>query len=115
MASRSSISVSPNRSRHRSPETEAPTLAPDESSLTTERAVLGTIAWMSPEQTEGKTVDSRSDIFAFGVLMYEMLTGRHPFRRDTTIDTIAAIRERGSPNRSRTTYHRYRRRRTARS
>jgi serine/threonine protein kinase len=71
---------------------EAPTMAPDESSLTSERAVLGTIAWMSPEQTVGGTVDSRSDIFAFGVLLYEMLTGRHPFRRDTMIETVGAIR-----------------------
>jgi len=74
-------------------EAEAPTMAQNDSSLTTDRAVLGTVAWMSPEQTEGKTVDSRSDIFAFGVVLYELLTGRHPFRRDTTIDTIAAIRE----------------------
>ncbi len=72
---------------------EAPTLAHDEASLTEERAVLGTIGWMSPEQASGEPVDTRSDVFAFGVLMYEMLTGRHPFRRGTILETIAAIRE----------------------
>jgi Tol biopolymer transport system component/predicted Ser/Thr protein kinase len=72
---------------------EAPTVAPDESSLTRQRAILGTVGWMSPEQASGDTVDTRSDIFAFGVLMYEMLTGKHPFRRRTTLETLAAIRE----------------------
>jgi serine/threonine protein kinase len=72
---------------------EAPTFAPDESSLTHQRAILGTVGWMSPEQASGETVDTRSDIFAFGVLMYEMLTGTHPFRRRTTLETLAAIRE----------------------
>jgi len=72
---------------------EAPTVAPDESSLTQQRAILGTVGWMSPEQASGDAVDARSDIFAFGVLMYEMLTGKHPFRRRTTLETLAAIRE----------------------
>ena len=75
------------------PGTEAPTAAPDEMSLTRERVILGTIGWMSPEQASGRPVDARSDIFAFGVLLYEMLTGRHPFRRATTVETLAAIRE----------------------
>jgi Tol biopolymer transport system component len=48
---------------------------------------------MSPEQASGETIDARSDVFAFGVLMYEMLTGQHPFRRRTTLETLAAIRE----------------------
>ena len=72
---------------------EAQTLAQEESELTEERAVLGTVGWMSPEQTSGEPVDARSDVFAFGVLMYEMLTGQHPFRRGTILETIAAIRE----------------------
>jgi Tol biopolymer transport system component len=72
---------------------EAPTIAPDESSLTHQRAILGTVGWMSPEQASGETVDARSDVFAFGVLMYEMLTGKHPFRRKSTLETLAAIRE----------------------
>jgi Tol biopolymer transport system component/predicted Ser/Thr protein kinase len=72
---------------------EAPTVTPGESSLTQQRAILGTVGWMSPEQASGETVDTRSDVFAFGVLMYEMLTGKHPFRRRTTLETLAAIRE----------------------
>jgi len=72
---------------------EAPTIAPDESSLTHQRAILGTVGWMSPEQAAGDAVDPRTDIFVFGVLMYEMLTGQHPFRRKTTLETLAAIRE----------------------
>ncbi|HEY2323278.1 MAG TPA: serine/threonine-protein kinase [Thermoanaerobaculia bacterium] len=53
--------------------------------------VFGTIGYMAPEQLRGETVDARSDIFSFGVLMYEMLTGRTPFARDTTAETITAI------------------------
>jgi serine/threonine protein kinase/Tol biopolymer transport system component len=72
---------------------EAPTLALGEPPLTREVAILGTIGWMSPEQASGGAIDTRSDIFAFGVLLYEMLTGHHPFRRDTTQGTLSAIRE----------------------
>jgi serine/threonine protein kinase/WD40 repeat protein len=72
---------------------EAPTIAPDESSLTHQLAILGTVGWMSPEQASGDAVDPRTDIFVFGVLMYEMITGQHPFRRATTMGTMAAIRE----------------------
>ena len=72
---------------------EAPTIAPDGTALTRERVVLGTVGWMSPEQALGDAVDARSDIFAFGVLLYEMLTGQHPFRRKTATETLAAIRD----------------------
>jgi len=75
------------------PGSEAPTATSDDPALTRERVILGTFAWMSPEQASGQPVDSRSDIFAFGILIYQLLTGRHPFRRATTVETLAAIRE----------------------
>jgi eukaryotic-like serine/threonine-protein kinase len=56
--------------------------------------ILGTAAYMSPEQTRGRGVDKRTDIWAFGCVLFEMLTGRATFGRDTTSDTIAAILER---------------------
>ena len=54
-------------------------------------ALLGTVAYMSPEQVSGKRVDFRSDQFSFGALLYEMSTGRRAFRRETPIDTLVAI------------------------
>src|ERR1051326_7338194 len=53
--------------------------------------VFGTSGYMSPEQLRGENVDPRSDIFSFGALMYEMLTGKTPFVRGTTAETITAI------------------------
>jgi Tol biopolymer transport system component len=60
--------------------------------------VLGTIGYMSPEQLTGGPVDHRTDIFAFGALVYEMLTGRAAFRRATTAETIAAILRADAPD-----------------
>jgi serine/threonine protein kinase len=53
--------------------------------------ILGTAAYMSPEQARGQKLDKRSDIWSFGCVLYEALTGHHPFRGETLSDTVAAI------------------------
>ena len=53
--------------------------------------VLGTVGYMSPEQVRGENADSRSDIFALGTILYEMVTGKTAFRKSTKADTISAI------------------------
>ena len=58
---------------------------------TLEGMILGTAAYMSPEQAKGKPVDKRADIWAFGVVLYELLTGEHLFHRETMSDTLAAV------------------------
>jgi serine/threonine-protein kinase len=58
---------------------------------TREGVVVGTASYMSPEQARGRQVDKRTDIWAFGCVLYEMLTGRPAFDRDTISDTIAAV------------------------
>jgi serine/threonine protein kinase/Tfp pilus assembly protein PilF len=53
--------------------------------------ILGTVAYMSPEQILGKDVDQRGDLFAFGIMLHEILTGQHPWPRTSAVDTLHAI------------------------
>jgi serine/threonine-protein kinase len=67
---------------------ETETLA---ASLTTQGSILGTVSYMSPEQAQAKRVDQRSDIFSFGLVLYEMVTGSKAFTSDSAITTLSAI------------------------
>ncbi len=60
--------------------------------------VLGTAGYMSPEQVRGVAVDARSDIFSFGAILYEMLSGKRAFHRDTAADTMSAILKEDPPD-----------------
>jgi tetratricopeptide (TPR) repeat protein/predicted Ser/Thr protein kinase/TolB-like protein len=69
--------------------TEASTLSGQK--LTQSGIAVGTLAYMSPEQAQGKAVDTRTDVFSFGVMVHEMLSGEHPFRRSSAFETASAI------------------------
>ena len=60
--------------------------------------VLGTVGYMAPEQVRGLDVDHRADLFAFGAILYELLSGRRAFRRDTAPETMAAILNEDPPD-----------------
>jgi Tol biopolymer transport system component len=76
------------------PATDIPTAAAG----TEPGVVLGTLGYMSPEQVRGKTTDSRSDIFSFGAILYEMLSGRRAFGGDSAADTMSAILKEDPPD-----------------
>jgi non-specific serine/threonine protein kinase len=61
--------------------------------MTKAGTIVGTVSYMSPEQAEGKTVDSRSDVFSFGVMLYQMTTAQLPFRGESSTSTLAKILE----------------------
>ena len=71
--------------------------------LTKDGSILGTVPYMSPEQLRGREVDARSDIFSFGVVLYEMLAGVHPFKKSGQIETANSILSETAPPLSRYT------------
>ena len=80
----------------------AQTSLPTTPSGTEPGVVLGTVGYMSPEQVRGAPADHRSDIFAFGAILYEMLSGQRAFKRDSSIETMTAILKEDPPELSAT-------------
>jgi serine/threonine protein kinase/Tol biopolymer transport system component len=79
------------------PEADASNDAPTMQVATEAGTVLGTAGYMSPEQVRGKAADSRSDIFSFGAILYEMLSGKRAFHGDSAADTMSAILKEDPP------------------
>jgi serine/threonine protein kinase/Tol biopolymer transport system component len=73
---------------------ESPTMAP----ATTPGTVLGTVGYMAPEQVRGEPADHRSDLFALGCVLYEMLTGERAYKRETAAETMSAILREDPPD-----------------
>ncbi|HEY3204268.1 MAG TPA: protein kinase [Thermoanaerobaculia bacterium] len=86
------------QTEERGAQTEAPTATPG----TEPGVVLGTLGYMSPEQVKGKPADARSDIFSFGAILYEMLSGARAFHRDSAAETMSAILKEEPPDLSAT-------------
>jgi len=74
-------------------ETDDSTRTVDKDDLTRAGKILGTVSYMSPEQARGEKIDTRSDIFSFGVLLYRMVTGDFPFSGSSSVSTLAKILE----------------------
>jgi Tol biopolymer transport system component len=74
------------------PSDRNPALSPTITAMATEAGtIVGTAAYMAPEQAKGKTVDKRADIWAFGVILFEMLTGRSPFAAESAVESLGLI------------------------
>jgi serine/threonine protein kinase len=82
-------------------QTSIPTVSPG----TEPGVVLGTVGYMSPEQVKGQAADHRSDIFSFGAILYEMLSGRRAFRGESAVETMSAILKEDPPDLSETNHH----------
>ena len=85
------------------PEADASGEAPTQQVAGTDAGtVMGTVGYMSPEQVRGKPADARSDIFSFGAILYEMLSGKRAFSGDSAVDTMSAILKEDPPDLSET-------------
>ncbi len=84
------------------PETESSDDAPTVHAVTEPGLIMGTAGYMSPEQVRGQAADGRSDIFSFGAILYEMISGKRAFHGETSADTMSAILKEETPELSET-------------